>query len=130
MSTKHDQNSGREATALLASSVVVIGGLFIITLMGLAFANDPAQPLRLGAAYVFGIVLLFWLLRSRPQNESRIRNLVWMYLKKSDEAAIRYEPKRRRTREKQSESNDPPTAETIQELRGGLHTWVPSDRRN
>jgi len=128
MPIQHDRDSGRVATALLATSFVLTGGMFVITVIVFAFAEDPKQPLLLSAGYISAFVLLLWLFRSGPQNESRVKNLVWMKRTVSDEDAVRYEPMRRRTRRRKQVPNKPPTVESVRALRDGLHNWIPSDR--
>jgi hypothetical protein len=128
----HDRNdSGRNAAALLASVLVIVGGLFACVMIALVFAQKPMVPLSACVLYLSTVVLMLWLGRERPRSQGGVGASVFQFLRtrKHEDYVPHYKPRRRRGHVNQVfGTNDPPTAETVREIADTSRNWVPSDR--
>ena len=130
MRKNSNEDFGRQATALLASACVIVGGLLACVLIALAFNNRPAAPLTLCAVYLATILLLMWLGRERPRSGDASGTILqFVPRRRRKEAAVHYEPMRRRQRRGNVFGiNEPPSVESVRGLSDGLRNWAPSSR--
>jgi hypothetical protein len=117
-----DRSNEAKAVALLATCFVVgAGGVACLFIAFVSGHEDPMRPLLIAAGCFVGIIALLWLLRQRPENRAAVR---WGWLGRRRKK-VEYHLTPRRSRPPESPAA-PPTAESIRELGGGIHTWVPS----
>ncbi|MFN8856999.1 MAG: hypothetical protein ACK50P_15645 [Planctomycetaceae bacterium] len=115
------------AVAWLATWVTLVAGGGCCTLIAVAMNADWREGFRSAGPIVAGIAFLWWLLRDRQPGSSHAER--WSWLKRRRK--IRRHVKIARTRPTGSASvplSGPPTAESVRELKGGINTWVPSER--
>ena len=115
------------AVAWLATWVTLVAGGGCCTLIAFAMNADWREGFRSAGPIVAGIAFLWWLLRDRQPGSSHAER--WSWLKRRRK--IRRHVKIARTRPTGSASvplSGPPTAESVRELKGGINTWVPSER--
>ena len=96
----------------------------------LASTKDPL-PALLACAAIFIVGLApIWLLREKPVRQ-KTANAAWFWFRRSiaNDRVSDYEPRRRRRRRKDDDGNQLPTVESVRDLAGGNHTWVPSASR-
>lgn len=133
MSASNGRDRGRYATALLATTYVIVAGLGICALIVVTSANE-AEMVRLLVMCVgcaVGLWTLAWMLRDRRTNVSALSNVVWLAHRGKRRSATAYRP-RTRCGPRQAVpigSNSPPTVEQIRELSENVKTWVPSRAR-
>lgn len=118
-----DRSREVKAVALLATCFVVgAGGAACLFIAFVSGYNDPVRPLLIAGGCVVGIVGLLWLMRDRqPENGAAVR---WGWLGRRRKK-VEYHLTPRRSHAPEGPAA-PPTAESIRELGGGIHTWVPS----
>ena len=122
---------GRLAASMLASTVVVIGGMLICGFIIILFSDDPNNDLLWLLGSVAGIILLLWLVRDKPPHQARTRNFFWLSRQKPEPFMPNYVPRKRRNSEKIAlGSNEPPSAENIRSLKEGANSWVPKSHQN
>ena len=131
MRKNSNDDFGRQATALLASIFVIVGGLLSCASIAMVFADRPSIPLTLCGLYLITILLLLWVGRERPRNAIDSGG-VFQFLRRrrnDGDAALRYEPmRRRRHRPSIIGINEPPSVESVRELGDGMRNWAPSER--
>ncbi len=121
-------DSGREATALLATAFVVTIGLALCVGMIFVFPQDPRQPAMFGGGILLVFLVLMYLLRdkkTRPTNSASV--LIWG--RKPQETEPDYKPQLIKQPERRNYGgNEPPTAERLREIRAESNRWVPSSK--
>ena len=122
-----DKDSGRTATSLLATCYVFASGALVCSFIALAFSNDPAVPLLIVGGSFLLVFILLSLLRDKRGNSWLEGGYYWLLRRRPDECDIHYTPRVIKDQPQQYGTNEPPTAEEIRELSGGLNTWVPSN---
>ena len=129
---KYDRSQGRNATALMASTFVLIGGLIVCVLISVGFSSDPKVPLTLVGVYLFLVVSLMWLSRERRlKKDPHAQAYFWQKQDERADSMPRYSAIQRRQQLRETRAmggNQPPTADRVRSLRDGQSTWVPSER--
>ena len=125
MRIRRHRDFGREATALLASSFVLVCGLLVCVSIIFLFASDSSRPLLVMTGMLLGSAVLIWLLRDKPYREVAGRNFYWLTRKKPHVYLPRYRPQRKRNRHALTGPNRPPTVDSIRNLANGTNNWVP-----
>ena len=114
---------GREAVSALATVAVVVGGSVVLVFVIVTGSNQPGPYLAGLAAAVVVVTLLLFLLRTRPD-----KSQPWYKIFRR--AAARTEPQilveRRDDPGLSLETNQPPTAEQVRDLKDHASTWVPN----
>jgi len=134
MPSKNHRDYGRSATALLATTYVLLVGLAVCLFVVFTNADRQISP-QLAAMCVAGAVglwFLSWILRDKRSNTSRLTNVAWLGRREEHVRDAAYKPRRRRRRSRTSDAptpNRPPTVEQIRELSENVKTWVPSRSR-
>ncbi len=126
MSYSGNRDFGRQATAMLATTVVVLLGLGVCTFIAAFLADDPKFPFLVCGGMVVLVILLSRILAPRrPKTLSEMEGAL------SSEAGSKWDDfdvdrvKARRPKVKSFGTNEPPTPEKIRELADGPHNWVP-----
>lgn len=128
MTIRRDRNIGREASALFASTFVVVGGILTCTFVVLSSGEDSRKPLLCGILIVSGFATFYVLMRDSKQNSALRKHGILGFRSRVDDRAPVYVPRRSRASDpSQSEPNAPPTVEVIRNLKGGPNTWAPKD---
>jgi len=129
---QYDQRneSGRNATALLASVFVIVGGLLTCVMIALVFADRPSIPLAACGVYLATMSLLFWAGRERPRPHGAAQGVLQFISRgRRNDRPPSYKPRRRATyRGDLVGTNEPPSVESVREICDNARTWVPSDR--
>jgi len=126
MPLNRNNDGGRLAASLLASTFVVIAGGLVCAFMIFTFSDHPEKDFLWLGGGVAGLGLLIWLLRDKPPNDVRTRNFFWFTRKKPAPYLPNYAPRKRRNPEKiPLGSNEPRSAENVRQLKEGANTWVP-----
>jgi len=114
---------GREAVSALATVAVVVGGSVVLVFVIVTGSDQPGPYLAGLAAAVVVVTLLLFLLRTRPH-----KSQPWYKIFRR--AAARTEPQilveRRDDPGLGLETNQPPTAEQVRDLKDHASTWVPN----
>ncbi|MFN0195517.1 MAG: hypothetical protein ACKVT0_02130 [Planctomycetaceae bacterium] len=126
MSYSGNRDFGRQATAMLATTVVVLLGLGVCTFIAAFLADDPKFPFLVCGGMVVLVILLSRILAPRrPKTLSEMGGTL------SSEAGSKWDDfdvdrvKARRPKVKSFGTNEPPTPEKIRELADGPNNWVP-----
>jgi len=117
-----------QAVVWLATCVTLVAGGGCCALIAVAMNADWREMLRSAGPIVAGVACLWWLLRDRQPGSRQAEG--WSWLKRRRK--VRQHVKIARTRPTGSATvplAGPPTAESVRELKGGINTWVPSERR-
>lgn len=114
-----------KAVALLATCAVVAAGAVTCTFIGVAATADASRALTITGACFGGIVFLLWLLRDRQPGNTVAERWAWLTRERPRKVEYRLSA-RRPTASPPPIPLSPPTAESVREITGGLHTWVPS----
>jgi hypothetical protein len=132
MRPKNNRDYGRTATAMLATTYVLLTGLGVCLFIVLTNAERKVSW-QIAAICVGGTLVLWllsWLLRDRRSNSAGLTNLEWLGRKDEVCADVDYKPRfRRRRRSGDASPHQPPTVERIRELSENVKTWVPSRHR-
>jgi hypothetical protein len=130
MPIKYDKSRGKEATSLLAASVVFAFGLFVCVGIGFAFSDRPLVPISAIVGYLMLVIFGLWLSRERRLKNVKLDVSLWRKQDELQDEMPRYEQSHRDRRKQPPTlgSNQPPTAESIRELGTSVNTWVPSER--
>lgn len=132
MKSKRSHQSADWAASILATSFVLIGGVVTYTFVVLSSSDSPLVPLLLGAGTCLVLAMFLFIARDRrSQADARSWTNVLLAWRKPKEVRKPYRPRRRRQPAEDSDKpteNQPPTAETVRELAGGVNTWVPASR--
>jgi hypothetical protein len=124
MGFKRDHAPTGKAVSLLATCVVVLGGVATCVFIAIFSGEATHRPLMIAGACFLGIVLLLRLLSDRrPTNHQATR---WGWLSRRRRRTVEYRlPTRLRATAPPSRPQAPPSVETVRDLAGGLNTWVP-----
>jgi hypothetical protein len=130
-STNSSDDYGRYAAGLFASTVVVTIGAGLCLFMSLAFAPDMFQPLAIIAGGVLGLILMIWLLTAtaRPVRRAGNSNLLLAQRAKTDGYLESFRRRVRRPEQQRFGTNQPPTADSLKQIKEDSNTWFPSERR-
>jgi hypothetical protein len=124
-----DQDYGRYAAGLFASTIVVTVGAGLCVFISMAFAPDLTQPLIIVGGGVIGLALMMWLLTARPVRKAGNSNLLLAQRAKTGMYLESFRPRVRRPENHRYGTNQPPTAETLRQIKEDTNTWYPSERR-
>jgi hypothetical protein len=119
---RSDRNSG----GLFASTVVLTVALFGALFVGML--SNPGQPMMVwgvGGGGLFGLLLLVWLLRDRPN--SQLRDSFGWLSRRPKEQQLDYDPRLIKSGPQRFGTNQPPTAAELRELKDTDRNWVPSN---
>ena len=122
--TQH--KNGREALELMASAFVLCLGFGFCLALIVWFENDSNRPLSvlIGVAATITSVAL---LSSRKSHAGSQSLGLWFRARKPHQPAFEYQPRRMCRRFGSSGKNQPPTVESLREMREtSANTWVPS----
>ena len=127
MTYSGNRNYGQDATALLATTVVVLLGLGVCTFIVAFLADAPKFPMLVCGGMAVTVVLLAKLLG--PRRRSPLRDSHGAIISTNDERwedidFDRVKPRRKRST-KSFGTNEPPTPEQLRDLADGPHNWVP-----
>ncbi|MEX1231254.1 MAG: hypothetical protein WEB58_13495 [Planctomycetaceae bacterium] len=127
MTYSGNRNYGRDATALLATTVVVLLGLGVCTFIVAFLADDPKFPMLVCGGMAVLVLLVARILG--PRQRSPLRDSHGAIISTNDEKwedvdFDRVKPRRKRTA-KSFGTNEPPTPEQLRDLADGPHNWVP-----
>ena len=118
---------GRTAVSALATAAVVVGGLTVLIFLVMAGADRPGPILGtlLGTGLTLGVI--FWLLRDRSESAAGSPKL-WKFSHRKKPEQEREIVLIRRDDDGADPlgNNEPPTLETIRDLRDHGSTWVPN----
>ena len=124
---------GREAVSALATIAVVIGGTMALVFVIVVGSDRPGPYLGGVAAGVILLCVLLFLARSQPSSAGNTRRPWWKIFRRRTETP---EPEiileRRKDPAAAFDSNQPPTAEQLRDMKNHNNTWVPNrttDRR-
>jgi hypothetical protein len=127
---KHD-TPGDKAVAWLATSFVLFGGLGTCLFIVLAFSDTPIPVLLATVVGILGFIILFWVLQDKETQDLLRQRYGWLRRGQAAHRSlrIRFGRKSRAEKGKQAQTNQPPTAESVRQLRDESvqNTWVPSD---
>ena len=132
MPSKNHKDFGRTATALLATTYVLLTGLAVCLFIVFTTADRQISPSWAATcvAGAIGLWFLCWMLRDRRTNASSLTNVAWLGRREEPVPAAAYKPRRRRSRISDAPAgNRPPTVEQLRELSDNVKTWVPSRSR-
>lgn len=133
MRAKNENDHGRHAMAILATTYVLAAGLGVCSLI-LVTSADNAQVTRLLMFCIGTVVLVWvlaWMLRDRRTNSSAITNVVWLAYRRRNRTPVVYRPvSRRESAPIPLGGNTPPTVERLREISENVKTWVPSQSRS
>ena len=128
-----NKEMGREAVSALATIAVVIGGVLALVFVIVVGSDRPGPYLGGVAAGVILLCLLLFLARSQPSSAGNTRRPWWKIFRRRTETP---EPEiileRRKDPAAAFDSNQPPTAEQLRDMKDHNNTWVPNrttDRR-
>ncbi|MGE3314847.1 MAG: hypothetical protein AB7O26_06980 [Planctomycetaceae bacterium] len=134
MKARNGSDRGRYATALLATTYVLLSGLAVCSMIVLTSAGGMVA-VRLLLTCIGTTLLLWvlaWILRDRRTSSSDITNIVWLaHRRKARAASLVYKPRVRRDSPLSAPAggNAPPTVEQLREISQNVNTWVPSRTR-
>ena len=117
---------GREAVSALATVAVVVGGTVGLVFVIVAGSDQPGPYLTGLAAGVVVFNLLLFLLRSRPAKSTRRKPWYSVFRRSAARAEPQIVIKRRTDFGHDIETNQPPTAEELRDLKDHGSTWVPN----
>lgn len=132
MSFRRNRDVGRTSTALFATAVVVVGGTLACGFIVLLFAPNPRELVKWVVGVCAGLIVLSWLLRTRPSTGLTKEKMLWILQKNQKQDAPIYIPERREPTPDivhiQEEVVQPPTVEQIRELKieNKAQNWAPS----
>lgn len=127
MTYSGNRNYGQDATALLATTVVVLLGIGVCIFIVAFLADDPKMPMAICGGMAVLVILLARLLgprRPRPLRDSHGMLLPTESDKWEDVDFDRVKPRLKRS-VKTFGTNAPPTPEQVRELADGPNNWVP-----
>ena len=116
---------GRKAATLLASGLVLLGGLISCAAISLSVSDNASRPL-LVVGVLFALAALITLGLSERTDERKF-DLAILFRARAPGAPVRYRVRRRKTSATAGD-NQPPTADTIRTLSDGPNNWVPTGR--
>jgi hypothetical protein len=116
----------RNFAPLLASFLVLLGGLIACVVIVFAGGGMKPELIMMVVGLTLGFGLLLWLLRDKP--EAQRRSLYSLMFHRPKKVHHEYSIKRVQ-RERASEERRPPTLEELREMRDQTRTWVPSSSR-
>lgn len=122
--------AGQQAATLLATTFVVFLGLLFCTAIIFAFSQQPAIPIAVIVSTFTGVMLLASALRSGDSTHTEEKLGVWQYLtsgRTREKVHIKVAYKRGR-RSREFGTNEPPTAESVREIREMNNGWEPKGR--
>ena len=122
-----DKHIGRVAVSLLATSFVVACGLVVCSFVILAVADQPVLPLLCLLGFFVSVFFLMWSLGEKPRNDTLEDKHFWLARQKKPTHKTIYKLKKQTNQIEEYGSHDPPTAETVRDLRDSPSTWVPSN---
>jgi len=123
-----ETSSKGQAVAWFATCVTLVAGVGCCVLISVAMNADWREIWRTSGPVVGGAALLWWLLRDRQPGMRPVDR--WRWLRRRSKS--RQQVKIARSRPSGATTvplSGPPTAESVRELKGGINTWVPSERR-
>jgi hypothetical protein len=114
----------RSIAPLLATCLVLLGGVTSCIAIIFAFGDARPVPIAIALACVLGVGLMLWLFRDKPEAKGRS---MYSWLSRRDKRVqTEYALKKvQRTLEEYGQ-RQPPTLEELRELRDDTRTWVPS----
>ena len=124
---------GREAVSALATATVTVLGTLVLVLVIVIGADQPGPYLGGVAAGVVVVTLVLLLARSWPEDPGNKRRPWWRVLRRRP---ARPEPRivvKRRSdpgHDIDIDTNQPPTAEQLRDLKDHGSTWVPNRAPN
>jgi len=122
----YNHSSGDKAVALMASTLVVLGGatscLFIVLVGGLDFWTGL---LACGSCFAF-IVWLLWMLSIRDTENRVATKLGWTFWKRRRRRSVQWAMQKKKADTPISPPPAPPTAESVRDIADTGNTWVPS----
>lgn len=117
----------RSAVALLATCVVVAGGVMSCAFVVLSSSTTPQQALLACAGCFAAVCVLLWLLRDKPHDSPTAAHFAWFREFWRAKQEVQYEVRRRRVEPPPpSTPPAPPTVDQLRELAENANTWVPS----
>ena len=122
---------GRFAAGLFAATAVMTGGGGICLIIALVFAKDIWVPIAVLACGAGGLVVMMWVLLDRPVRRAQ-NSSISIYTAQKEMAGDHVEsfhPHHRRRGGRSFGTNQPPSAESIRQIREDSNVWCPSDRR-
>ena len=129
MSGNKDKDSGSVAVAWLATGAVCFLGIVFVGFIILVFANEPTKPVLIVSGLFLGLAILLFLLRENPKEVVDAEEEKWFGIFRKPKAITRYKLTRhRKPKIVQFGTNEPPTAESIREIKkvsDGMKNWVP-----
>ena len=118
---------GREAVSALATAVVVVLGTIALVFVIVVGTEQPEPYLAGLATIVLVSSLLMFLLRSRSATTHSKRQPWWKMLRnKQHPPEPKLVVKRRKDPGHDNNTEQPPTAETLRDLKEHGSTWVPN----
>ena len=129
MSGNKGKDSGSAAVAWLATGAVCFFGILFIGFIILLFANEPTKPVIIVSGLFLGLATLLFLLRENPKEIVNAEEEKWFGIFRKPKTFTSYKLTRhRKPKIVQCGTNEPPTAETIREIKevsDGMKNWVP-----
>ena len=123
------KDSDSAAVAWLATGAVCFLGIVFIGFIILIFANEPTKPVLIISGLFLGLAILLFLLRENPKDVVDAEEEKWFGIFRKPKAFTSYKLTRhRQPKIVQFGTNEPPTAESIREIKevsDGMKNWVP-----
>jgi di/tricarboxylate transporter len=125
MSRRKLTEPGRTAAGLLATGLVLLGGITSCAAIVLSFSQNATRGLLFVAAIFFAAAFAAFVLSDRRAGPAQLMAALFKPRKRPDEVRYRV---RRRKRRGAAEPIQPPTAETVRDLTDSPNAWVPTGR--
>ncbi len=118
----------RNFAPLLATAIVLVGG--VVVCVGIMLAAGEVKPVPVALAVGFGVAMgmVLWSLREKPVVQRRSW-FAWVAHGRGRKQRTTYELRILHPR-KQYGQNRPPTLEELREMQDATRTWVPSGGRS
>lgn len=118
----------RNFAPLLATFLVLVGGVTVC--LGIMFAAGEASPMPAAVAVGFGVAMgmLLWSLREKPVVQRRSW-FAWVSHGRGRKQRTTYELRILHPRVQYGQ-NRPPTLEELREMQDATRTWVPASGRS
>ena len=114
--------------SIFASSIILATGAIPIACVVAASGATVESFLILTGCGIGAIILMT--IGARQLRTSDVRGVWgWVFSRDARPAPMAYTPRPRRTRPATTGTRRPPSVEEVRELKDGINTWVPSDRR-
>lgn len=120
---------GREAVSALATVAVVVGGTVVLVFVIVVSTDQPGPYLGGVAGGVAVLCLLLFLVRSQPDDPNMKRRPWWKAFRRRGgrpQPQIIVKRRSEPDHDIHIDTNQPPTAEQLRDLKDHGSTWVPN----